>query len=139
MRTINCPTRDQSGFTLLETLVTLVILSVGVLLFERSLAGSFHGISAADQRSAAVALALRKLEEAGSEAPLAQGGETEGETGRFRWSLLIEPAETDTAVSPVDPHEFVPYWVAVSVRWRDGLLSTPVSVHFRRLKLERRP
>jgi len=134
------PTRAaEDGFTLLETLVTLVILSVAVLLFERTLAGSFHGISAANQRSDAVTLALRKLDEAGSDAPLADGGETDGQDGRYQWTLRVEPVDTDTESARTEAHAVLPYWVDVVVRWRDGFFSKPVSVHFRRLRLERHP
>lgn len=69
----------SSGFTLIETLVALVIFVAGYILIHRSVSLGWRGAQIAWAESAAVRLAQSRLAAAGVEAPL-QEGERSGET-----------------------------------------------------------
>lgn len=129
----------DGGFTLLETLVAIVIFAAAILLFERTVAGSWRGITAANARTQAASLALQKLDEAGAIGQLNGDGETEGQAGRFTWRISVaqapDPSATDDAASITNVRRVIPYWVDVSVSWRDGVRPTPNTVHYRVLKL----
>jgi prepilin-type N-terminal cleavage/methylation domain-containing protein len=131
--------QGDAGFTLMETLVALVVFSAAVLMLEQSVAGAWRGINAANARSGAVTLALRKLEEAGSEIPLASDSESEGQSGQYAWRRRVGPADTEAAKDGAKAQDISAYWVEVEVAWNDGLQRSAQTLRYRMLKLGRRP
>ena len=130
---------SQAGFTLLEMLVAMAIFATALLVFERSMAGVWRGVTGANLRTAAVTLALAKLEEASAATPFQAGQESEGRSGHFDWRVQISEALGKPEFATPTPQELLPLWVDVDVTWRDGINLRPFAVHYRLLKLGRRP
>ena len=84
--------RDASGFTLIETLVALVILSVTVVATLQLFAGGLRLVGASGDHVGATLLASAKLTEA-EPGPI-EAGVTEGSEGAYRWTrrVTLEPA-----------------------------------------------
>lgn len=91
-------TRRQGGFTLLEVLVALVILSVAVVATLQLFGGGLRLARTAGDHVAATVLATAKLAEVGA-GPLEEGA-TEGSEGEYRWTRRVT---LDPALLPVEP------------------------------------
>lgn len=63
MSTVNYPRTRQSGFTLIEVLIAVVVLAVGLIAMARFQATVLQGSALARERSEAVALAEQKIEQ----------------------------------------------------------------------------
>lgn len=126
-----------AGFTLIETLVALVLFVAGYLLIHQSVSLGWRGAQVAWAESAALRLAQSRLAAAGVEARL-EAGDQSGETpDGYRWTLRAEPyrrADSDGA-----PKRLAGYWVTVTVRWDGGVLRPARSLQLRTLKLAARP
>jgi general secretion pathway protein I len=107
--------RGSPGFTLLEVIVALAILSAGVLALSDLFRGALRLSGGASDLSAATLYASQRMEEA----LLARGAGEGEETGRFgeryRWTVRTTPLPREEGVP------FLPVRVDVSVRWDDGL------------------
>jgi general secretion pathway protein I len=108
--------RDQ-GFTLLEVLVALVVLSTTVVAALQLFGGGLRLVRTAGDHADAALLASAKLADL-EPGPLTEG-ETVGTDGPFRWTrrVTLQPA-----LIPVEPEN--PGWVGlrlarvnVEVRW----------------------
>lgn len=114
-----------AGFTLLEVLVALALLSVGLAMLLKAFAGGLANVRAGDGHVQAAALAEGVLAQAGTAWPLESGGRN-GESGGYRWQLEIAPAPVAEATNgPTDA--LAPtgtagalYTVSVTVRWREA-------------------
>lgn len=101
---------DDSGFTLLEVLVALAILTVGLAAAYETLGVGLRATTAAERRRSAAALAENMLAELGRTQPLHDGA-SEGKLGNGqRWRLVISP------LNVVDPDGPPPVLVAHLVR-----------------------
>ncbi len=127
----------SSGFTLIETLVALVVFVAGYLLVHHSVSVGWRGAQIAWAESAALRLAHSRLAAAGVEARLAEG-ELTGETDDgFRWTLRTEryrPPGSDRAAERI-----AGYWITVTVRWDGGVLRPARSLQLTTLKLGAQP
>ncbi len=56
-------TKGCAGFTLLEVLVTIVVLSIGILVLSAMTVGTIRGLSYSDNLTTATALAQKQIEE----------------------------------------------------------------------------
>ena len=113
-------TRRDQGFTLLEVLVALVILSTTVVATLQLFGGGLRLARAAGDHADAALLASAKLTdlEAG---PLKEGTE-EGTEGPYRWTRRVALAPSLLPVAPDSP-EAVSIRLArvnVEVRWGRG-------------------
>jgi general secretion pathway protein I len=109
-------TRDQ-GFTLLEVLVALVVLSTTLVAVLQLFGGGLRLARAAGDQAEAALLASAKLADL-EPGPLTEGG-TEGTDGPYHWTrrVTLEPA-----LLPVEPNtpEAIGIRLArvsVEVRW----------------------
>lgn len=133
--------RKDAGFTLVETLVSLVMLTLSLAALIEIFGGGFRGIRSSELDAAALHLARQQLAVAGSELPLIPGQvQGTGENG-LQWSVIVEPYRLPRtqlgAVVSGDAPGLAAYWVVSEVRWRGSALSSPRSVSLTTLKLAR--
>lgn len=104
----------RRGFTLLEAVVALAILSAGILALIELFSGSLRLCAGAADLSVAQVYASQRMEEA-LLSPVPVAGVERGLFGeRYRW-------ETETTISP--PGEGSPYGevrIRVTIRWPVG-------------------
>ena len=127
--------RDEGsqGFTLIETLVALIIFVACYLMIHQSVALGWRGVQVAHAETAALRLAQSRLAAAGVEEPLQDGQQT-GRTEGFDWSVQIRPyAQPEIAAPAQRP---TGYWVTVDVNWREGPLRKARSLRLSTLKLK---
>jgi prepilin-type N-terminal cleavage/methylation domain-containing protein len=123
----------SSGFTLIETLVALVVFVAGYLIVHQSVLLGWRGAQIAWAESAALRLARSRLAAAGIEVRL-QDGERSGETADgFSWTLRTEPYRRPGGEGAAE--KIAGYWVTVTVRWHGGALSPTRSLRLKTLKL----
>lgn len=104
----------RAGFTLLEVIVALTILSAGLLLLSETFRGSLRLSGGVEELSAATLYASQRMEEA-LLAPAREDGEERGSFGdRFRWTVRT------TGLPPEEGMPYRPVRVDVSVLWGDG-------------------
>ncbi len=80
----------QAGFTLLETLVALMLLALVLVPAYSLMAGGARAGRSVERRAQAQAIAEAQLAALGVERRLAPG-RYDGEGGGYRWSLTITP------------------------------------------------
>jgi len=119
--------RRQRGFTLIEIVVALAILSVALPALFQAFSGGLRATTSTERRTAAVMLARSLLDRVGADIPLAPGEQT-GVTGDGRhWRIAMAPspliAPEHRADSPV-----IPFDVEVSVEVGGGQPVTLASV-----------
>ncbi len=119
------PHERESGFTLVEVLVALAILSVTMVALYAAIGDAAQRLSQAQAESIAVGLARSKLDEVGHTIP-AIVGDVSGAEGRFGWQVSISlhgtPAERVAWPAVLAD-------VTVSVRWGEGRAKRSFSVH----------
>lgn len=119
MSSITCRSRDE-GFTLLEVLVAMVVLSTTVVAALQLFGGGLRLARAAGDHADAALLASAKLADLAS-GPLTEGTE-EGADGPYRWTRRVT---LDPSLLPIDRDspEAVTIRLArvsVEVRWGQG-------------------
>lgn len=124
--------RRDAGFTLLEALLSLVILSAVLVVLHQAMAGGWHAVAAAEQKKVAVQIAKAELARAGVATPLV-AGTTTGKAGNgIAYEVTITPYVSPNA----DWRQPAPeaYWVRVLVSYRIGLRPAPRSIELTTLK-----
>lgn len=128
---------EDDGFTLVETLVALMIMIGAATMLYRGLSGGLQASNAADSADAALLIAQQHLAVAGIETPL-QTGRQQGAEGDVLWQVdlrpYIAPGEEGRAVQPAPLQAF---WATVTVTWRDRGAARPRNLHLTTLKLRR--
>jgi general secretion pathway protein I len=126
-------TQSDGGFTLVETLVALVMLTMSVVAVVQIFGIGFLGIRSSELDTVALQLARSQLARAGVEAPPA-AGRRDGVAGNgMAWTLIVEPyaapaGEGRTAASNA-------YWITSEVRWRPSAFAATQAVQLRTLKV----
>lgn len=82
--------RGEAGFTLVEALVALIIMTAMATVLYRGISSGLRVSAAADDSQAALLLAQERLAAAGIETPL-QPGRLEGLEGEMAWQLVLRP------------------------------------------------
>ena len=113
------PTPRDEGFTLLEVLVALVVLSTTVVAALQLFGGGLRLAGAAGSHSAAALLASAKLAEI-EPGPLTEGT-TEGAEGPYRWTRRVTLAPSLLPVAPDTPEAVTIRLARVNVEVRWGL------------------
>lgn len=81
--------KGKQGFTLLEVMVALAILSIGLLVMIELIAWALRSASTSQEHTQAVFLARQKMEELLLDPSLKEGA-LEGEfNGGYRWSVQV--------------------------------------------------
>ncbi len=107
----------QEGFTLIEVVVALFVLSVAVVAVLQLFGGGLRLARASGDHLSATLLASGKLAELTGE-PL-EAGTTEGTEGDYRWSLRVadDPSLLPEEPDPANPNPVRLARVTVEVRW----------------------
>jgi len=130
----------ERGFTLVETLVSLAILTISLVALVEIFGVGFRGVRMSELDTAALQLATSELARAGTETPL-QAGQQRGTTsGGLEWSVLIEPyvppyADGDARPPGRPTGGLEAYWVTAEVRWQSSTLAAPQTVSLKTLKI----
>lgn len=127
----------SSGFTLIETVVALIIFVACYLLIQQSVSLGWRGVQVAHAETAAMRLAQSRLAAAGVETPLQDGTQTGQTAEGFDWSMQTKQYGQPELGSP--PARPTGYWVTVEVTWREGPLRRARSLQLSTLKLKGAP
>jgi len=130
--------RRQSGYTLIEVLVAMVILALSLTVLLRIFSTGLRNISVSEDYARAILIAEAQLESAGTGYVLAAGS-TDGVAGqKYRWTQTIETylpyPDSATIKVPLDA-----YTVTVDVEWPNADRMRRVSLSGIRLAEARRP
>lgn len=122
LRRIFYQNRLEEGFTLIEILVALVILSMALGVIVASLGTAANSVQSTTERTESVVIARSLLASEGHSIPF-QYGEISGSTDGYSWHLLTKPWGTATDISDRPAGA---YWIQVQVTRgnRSTVLST---------------
>ena len=116
-RSSNKEVLRQSGFTLLETLVAMMILSIALVIIFQQFSGALNAGHVSESYSRAVWHAREKMDELLLQETLSPESR-EGEFGDgYRWRYRIEPVEADGPLNSEVPASFT---ITVWVAWQQG-------------------
>ena len=110
---------SDGGFALFETLVALVIVSVGMAAFYFAIGGSYRGQARVRGYAATVEQARSQLDQMGTDTPLEAGTFSGTYPGGAQWratvTALDKPGTTDPVLKPPA------FWVILEVFDRRGV------------------
>jgi prepilin-type N-terminal cleavage/methylation domain-containing protein len=121
----------ECGFTLMETLVALVIFVACYLLIHEGLSLGWRGVRLAQSETSALQVAQGRLAAAGFDEPLSDG-QRSGETDGYAWTMDIR--REDRGRMPA-ASQLSAFWVTVAVSWRDRSERHARSVQLTTMKL----
>lgn len=109
--------RTEAGFSLIETLVALVIMSIAMSAFYTTMSTSYRAAAQVKAHQVALQLARSHLDSLGRDAPI-EPGESSGtyESG-LQWRLTIEALLPDASRSASAAQ---PFWVSLETFDRHG-------------------
>lgn len=127
----------SAGFTLIETLVALVIFVAGYVLVQQSVSLSWYGATVAQYEREALQVARALSAVAGTQHRLEEGQQTGRTATGYDWAINVRryypPGDEGTQV------RLAAYWVVVTVRWKEGPLRRDQSLQFTTVKLATQP
>jgi type II secretory pathway pseudopilin PulG len=129
--------RAEAGFTLIETLVALVIFIACYLLLQQSVSLAWRGVQVAHGEAAALQIAQARLAAAGVDARLEEGEQSGRTPEGFGWTQRMRryaPPRDDEAQP-----RLAGYWVTVEVSWQEGAWRRSRSLRLATLKLGAQP
>jgi len=106
-------TTRERGFTLLEVLVALAILSLAVVAVIQSFAQSLRLLKLSGDHQRAMLLADQKVREV----LVPEEQREHGEEAGFRWERVIRPVEAGELTPPSGPPRWRVFEIAVRVIW----------------------
>jgi general secretion pathway protein I len=134
MSVASSPSRSEKGFTLVETLVSLAMLTLGLVALVQIFGNGFRGIRDSDLDANALQWATSQLARAGTETPL-QAGQQQGTTpAGLEWTITIEPYQAPAQREDM-PTGLQAYWVISEVRWKTSVFASAQSLQLRTLKV----
>jgi general secretion pathway protein I len=105
-----------AGFTLLEVLVALALLSIALVVILQLFSANMRGIAASDDYVRAVMTAESKMREITGDEEISEKAWSETTDDGYRLDTTITPAESDrTEDLPVSLLE-----ISMTVHWTDG-------------------
>ncbi|WP_315783892.1 MULTISPECIES: type II secretion system protein [unclassified Bradyrhizobium] len=111
------PVDDEAGFTLVEVIVALAMLSVGLALVMSLFSTGLSRTGMAERVAGAVALAQSLMAQVGNSIPLRTETRDGAEANGYRWRLAMQPYRP-TPNSDARPVEL--YQVSVEIGWLEG-------------------
>ena len=125
------PARRNAGFTLIEVLVALVVVTISLSALSHLMASNRRVASSLDTHLSLVETA-RGIETALPDRAMLTGNSS-GESGDYRWAVFTHPFESNL-VDPGVPTPWMPQFVAIRVQSPNG-----VSVQIDTIRLQARP
>ena len=111
----------QSGFTLVETLVSLAIATLAVTGFYRALSLGMFMESRADVQAEQMLVATQVMDRIGVDVPLRAGTQLTGNADGLDWSLVVSEGSTpDMNLGIIQPEELIFLYVSVESSREDG-------------------
>jgi general secretion pathway protein I len=106
--------RGEEGFTLIETLIALIIMIGVATMLYRGFSGGLRAANTADSAEEALLVAQSRLAALGIESPMG-AGEQQGLEGDVLWRVAVRPyaGTGDTTTGPKA------FWATVTVTWRE--------------------
>jgi general secretion pathway protein I len=123
----------DAGFTLIETLVALVIFVTCYLAIHQAVSLGWRGVQVAYSEAGAVRLAQGLLTAAGVDSPLQEGQQTGTSQDGYSWSVQVRryaPRGTGEGSAALTG-----FWVTADVSWPEGPLRKARSLQLSTLKL----
>ncbi len=124
--------KNNRGFTLIEIVVALLVLSIASAVIFEGFSVGFRNARTADDFAQAVLIAQSKLAPAGVSEPLSPGVTSGEEIDKYAWTVTVDPLDVATDDSAT-PSQLQPFFVAVDVVWSDGGTERTVSLSTLRL------
>ncbi|MGJ4961320.1 type IV pilus modification PilV family protein [Bradyrhizobium sp. HKCCYLRH3061] len=108
---------DEAGFTLVEVIVALAMLSLGLTLVMSLLSTGLARMGMAERLAGAVSLAQSVLAQVGTVIPLRTEARDGTEASGYRWHLEVQPYRPEKG-GDARPVEL--YQVSVQIGWQEG-------------------
>ncbi|MGJ4973118.1 type IV pilus modification PilV family protein [Bradyrhizobium sp. HKCCYLRH1073] len=108
---------DEAGFTLVEVLVALAMLSIGLALVMSLFSTGLSRTGMAERVAGAVALAQSLMAQVGNSIPLRTETRDGTEANGYRWRLAMQPYRSAPS-GDARPVEL--YQVSVEIGWLEG-------------------
>jgi general secretion pathway protein I len=135
MSVASSPPSSEKGFTLVETLVSLAMLTLGLVALVQIFGNGFRGIRDSDLDADVLQWATSQLARAGVETPL-QTGQQQGTTpAGLEWTITIEPYRQPAQREDMRPTGLQAYWVTSEVRWKNSIFAPAQSLQLKTLKV----
>ncbi len=113
--------RRQSGFTLIETLVSLAIATLVVSSFYQALSLGLLMERRADNQAAQMLVATQVFDRVGVDVPIRPGVQDIGTSQGLDWTLVISEGGTpDMNLGIIQPNELIYIYVTVDSARPDG-------------------
>lgn len=81
--------KSSRGFTLLEVLLAFVIFAISFAVVLQIISGSIRNTMRSKQYTEVALIAQSVMDRVGLEIPLEAGGAASGDSGEYRWDLII--------------------------------------------------
>ena len=128
--------RGDRGFTLVEALVSLAMLTLGLVALVQIFGNGFRGIRAGDLDADALQWATSQLARAGTETPLKAGQQQGTSPAGMDWTITVEPyVPPETQHEGTRPAGLQAYWVISEVRWKSSAFAAAQNLQLRTLKV----
>src|SRR5258705_12113883 len=129
-----CGEGGDAGFTLMETIVALIIFVACYVLIQQVLAIGWRGVSASQGELGALHVAQTRLAAIGVESPLLEGQQS-GSGDHYDWVVDVRRQNAERESESRARSRPSGYWVAVEVSWRDEVTRRSRSLQLKTLKV----
>jgi prepilin-type N-terminal cleavage/methylation domain-containing protein len=139
-------TRRDDGFSLLETLLALVVLAAALVSLHQGLASGWKGQGQSRAQLRAVEHGRAQMARVGADVPLQVGVSSGRSADGFAWRTSISDSgfdaasdtSTGTGTAPAGRLRPTGYWITTTVSWRQGMgLSAPRTLTLRTFRISR--
>ena len=126
------PRRRDGGFTIIEVLLALAIVTIAMTALMRGTSNGIRSAGAAERQDMALALARSLLSRTGKEKPFEIGEQTGTSDGGVSWAVRTSEHRDPEKPAEVSPRAF---WVRVEVAWKEPRSSATGRVDLVTMKL----